>query len=369
MIRVSLAASAALLASQAAFAGGIERTTQSVGIIFETGNYVEFAFTSANPKVSGTGVLVTPGAASGDMAPSYSTAGVAFKMPISDKIDVALIFDQPFGADVAYPFSPYYAGSAGPSTATLDSSALTGVVKYKFNDSFSVFGGIRHQSMTAQVSIPFIGGYTATGSKSYNFGYLVGAAYERPEIALRVALTYNSSINHSLKTTETSVLAPLGVSSPTKIETPQSVNLEFQTGIAKNTLVFGSVRWAEWSKFSIDPAHYAALTGGASLVSYADDVFTYKLGVGHRLNENWAIAASATYEKANGGVKSNLSPTDGKRAVGVGVTYTLDNMKIQAGISKIWIGDATTSLLGLAPAGNFTDNSALGFGMKIGFSF
>ncbi len=138
--------------------------------------------------------------------------------------------------------------------------------------------------------------------------------------------------------------------------------------MAPDTLLFGGVRWVEWSKFDISPAHYAALTGGASLVSYADDVFTYNLGVGRRLNETWSVAASATYEKANGGFASNLGPTDGKTSLGLGVTYSNSPMKVTAGVSYTWIGDATTSVGG-ALAGSFTDNSALAFGMKVGFNF
>jgi len=44
--------------------------------------------------------------------------------------------------------------------------------------------------------------------------------------------------------------------SVTEIKTPQSVNLEFQTGIAKVTLLFGSVRWVDWTAFNIFPADF-----------------------------------------------------------------------------------------------------------------
>ncbi len=371
MKKFLLAAAAGALITTGAIAGGIERTTQSVSPIFEPGKYVEFSFQSVAPDVSGTGVLVTPGADSGDMAGNYGNFGMALKMPVNDMIDVAFIYDQPFGANVSYPLSPYFAGAAGPSTATLRTSAFTGLVRYRFTDNFSALAGVRYQDMNAEISIPFLGGYMATAGRDGALGYVAGVAYERPDIALRVALTYNSAIEHNLPTMEASLAPPsVPLTSDTTIETPQSVNLEFQTGIAKDTLLFGSVRWAEWSKFDISPLHYVTdISGGTPLVSYADDVFTYNLGIGRRLNENWAVAGSVTYEESTGGFKSNLSPTDGKTSIGVGVTYTEGNMKIQSGLSYTWIGDAETRLGLAAPAGSFTDNDALGFGLKVGFYF
>ena len=296
---------------------------------------------------------------------------MALKMPINEKVDVALIYDQPFGANIAYPFlvPPYFAATA---SAELHANALTGVVRYRFSDRISVFGGIRAQTLEGSAAIPFIGGpggYTVSAGRDLSFGYVVGAAYEIPEYALRVALTYNSKISHESSTTETSGI--LGTNtSITSLDMPQSVNLEFQTGIAEGTLVFGSVRWVEWSEFDFSLADYSTLTGGGTLVEFDNDVFTYNLGVARQLNENWAVSGRVTYEKSNGGFASNLGPTDGMTSVALAVTYMQDDMKITAGVSHTWIGDAETELGGSGlPAGVFTDNHATAFGMKIGFNF
>ncbi|MCG6904211.1 MAG: outer membrane protein transport protein [Rhodobacter sp.] len=368
-MKVSLVASAAVLVAHSALAGGVERSTQSVATIFEPGNYIEFSYTTANPQVSGTQVLVFPpsitGSSSGNMADGYGQVGMSVKFAVTEKLDVALIYDNPFGAGVAYAFPTAYFATG--STAALNTTSFTAVGRYRFGDNFSAIAGIRQQRMNASAIIPFIpGGYMGTASSDSGLGYLVGVAYERPDIALRVALTYNSTITHDMPTVETSAL---GVNNPstTSVDTPQSVNLEFQTGIAPKTLLFGSVRWVDWSEFMIAPADYGTIVGGP-LVSFADDTITYSLGVGRQLNEHWAAAFSVTHEPATGGLKSNLAPTDGRSAVGVGVTYRQDNMKLQAGVQHIWIGDATTSVFG-APGGAFTGNSALAFGMKVGFSF
>ena len=347
------------LCTGTAMAGGIDRSGQSVLSVFEKGDYVELSFGSISPDVSGTAVVAAGGATSGDMTGDYFQMGMAVKTNLRDGLDVALIFDQPFGADVDYPTGTgYYAQG---TTAKLKTSALTFVGKYTLPSNISLLAGLRYQTFSAEASVPFIGGYTAVGEGDGGVGYLVGVAYEKPEIALRVALTYNSKIEHSLTTTEFGAAV-----SQTELETPQSVNLEFQSGVAKDTLVFGSIRWVDWSSFTIDPALYPPLS---PLVSYNGDYTTYALGVGRKFSDNWSGAITVGYEKPIGGFSSNLGPNDGQRSIGIGATYTKDNMKITGGVRYVDVGDAQPALPTLAPSANFNDNSAVGFGLKISYSF
>jgi long-chain fatty acid transport protein len=350
------------LCAGSAIAGGIDRSGQSIGAIFEKGDYVELSFGSISPNVSGTAVALAGGATSGDMTGDYFQLGMAVKTNLTDNIDVALIFDQPFGANVDYPAGTgYYAQG---TTAELKTTALTFVGKYTLPSNVSFLAGLRYQTFAAEASVPFVAGYSALGEQDGGVGYLVGVAYEKPEIALRIALTYNSEIKHSLDTSENSLLgASVGT---TPITTPKSVNLEFQSGIAKDTLLFGSIRWVDWSSFIIDPPAYPPTT---PLVSYNGDYTTYTLGVGRKFSENWSAAVTLGYEKPIGGFSSNLGPADGQKSIGIGATYTKDNIKITGGVRYVEIGDAQPQLPGLAPSANFTDNSALGFGLKISYSF
>ena len=357
------------LTTAAAHAGGIDRSGQSVLAIFEKGNYAELSFGRVMPDVSGVAAAGLGGFASGDMAGDYNQIGMAVKTDLGPRLAFALILDQPFGADVSYPVlaappAVYYAAG---STATLKTTALTGVLKYTTESNVSVYGGLRYEEMSAKANVPFVASYKVASDTSGAVGYLVGVAYEKPEIALRVALTYNSKISHDLNTVESSLLTGgLDVASTTSVDSPQSVNLDFQTGIAKDTLLFGSVRWVDWSSFVIDPTNYPP---ASPLVSYDDNTVTYSLGVGRRFNENWAGAISVGYEGKSGGFASNLGPTDGKASITLGATYTKDNLKISGGISYVMIGDAQTTLNGTTAAAEFKDNSAVGVGFRIGYSF
>ncbi|MDU8911544.1 OmpP1/FadL family transporter [Aestuariicoccus sp. MJ-SS9] len=373
------------LTASAVQAGGIDRSGQSIGVIYKPGSYAELSFGSVMPEVSGTQLvnigLSSAGADSGETITPYQQFSGALKHDYSDRFSVALIFDQPFGAGIEYDAGTGY--FAGGASAEFESSALTSVARYKFNDAFSVHGGLRYQRISAEAFIPYITlpagplagtPYDVVGEKDDGWGYLVGAAYERPDIALRVALTYNSKISHSLDINESSALG-LGVSSSTDIDTPESVNLEFQTGIAADTLLFGSVRWVNWSEFDISPAEYKTLTGllagdaGSALVEYESDRISYSLGVGRRFNENWAGSVTVGYEPQNGDFASNLGPVDGYWSLGVGASYTKDNIEISGGVRYVWVGDAETDVGPFAPAASFEDNSAIGVGFKIGVTF
>lgn len=357
---------AALLALTAttATAGGIERTSQSVAPIFEDGNYFEFSFGSVNPSVSGTAV----GQASGNIAEKYNQLAFAYKHQFSDALSVALIYDQPFGADTAYPTGTTYPFTG--ATAELNTQALTALGRYKLDNGFSLHGGLRYQTIDANVSIPILSGYTAVGEKNGAVGYVVGAAYERPDIALRVALTYNSAIDHDISVSETTLALGGPNTTEIRVSTPQSVNLEAQTGIAKDTLLFGGVRWVEWSAFSIAPPDYATVTGGNALLSYASDTITYNLGIGRRFNENWSGSIALSHEKSTSDIFTNLGPVDGRTGITIGARYTKDNMTISGGINYTWLGDTRTVVSPVGPIlSDFSDNTAVGLGFKVGFSF
>lgn len=364
MRKIHAAPLALALLPGVAMAGGVDRSGQPLAPLFEDGSYAEFSFGNVSPDVSGTAL----GASSGDMVGSHLQLGAAYKRDINDRLSYALIFDQPFGADVEYPGGTGYLFQG--ATAELNSNAISAVLRYKFNQNFSVYGGVRLQTMEAEVSIPVFGNYAASGDRDEGFGYLVGAAYERPDIAMRIALTYYSEIDHDLDTVETGGGLPAGLASATSINTPQAVNLDFQTGIAQDTLLFGGVRWVEWSEFNISPAFYTGTLIGAPLVSFADDRFTYTLGVGRKFTENWSGSIAVSYEETLGGFQSNLSPQDGRLGLTIGAKYKQGSMSISGGINVTRVGSAQT-VVNRAPfaTSQFGDNTSVGIGLKIGYHF
>lgn len=361
-------ATTAILAATGAQAGGIDRSGQGLGALFEKGRYLELSFGFVSPTVDGTDVAAQP---TGDVVGSYSQLSFSYKADINDKLSYAINLDQPFGADVQYgPTSPVLGGTL----AQAHTIALTGILRYKVSDAFSVHGGLRMQRAGGDIRLQGLAygplsNYNVNLANDWAPGYLVGIAFEKPEIALRVALTYNSKISHGFDTIERVGTTQVAPASVTDVDLPQSVNLDFQTGVAKDTLVFGQIRWADWSEFAIDPAWFTPRAGGG-LVSLEDSV-TYTLGVGRRFNENWAGSFSLSYEpKGTDPLVSPLAPTDGRYGATIGVVYTKDNMKVTGGINYTWLGDAQpeTGTPDTARA-NMIDNNSLGVGVKVGWSF
>ncbi len=335
MTHISKLALAISLTATAAHAGGVDRSGQDIGFIFEKGGYVALSYGSVKPTVK-----ATPNAY-GDIANDYTSTSLAFKMDVNDKLSLGLVMDQPYGADVAYPILDV--------AAVLNTSAITAMARYKLNDAFSVHGGLSYTSIDGSFNPPTGAplGFAVTINRSTDTGYVLGAAWEKPEIAARVALTYFSGSD---------LVDPLSASS---FNAPQAVNLDFQTGVAANTLVFGSVRWADWSNTVITVA-------GSDIVTYDNDSLTYSLGVGRKFTDNWSAAVTLGYEAAHGGIASALAPTDGSSSIGLGVSYTMDNIKISGGVRYVMLGDATTAGL---PVNVWSDNTATAAGIKIAYTF
>lgn len=284
------------------------------------------------------------------------------------------MIDEPVGADVAYP-APHFSTGGYPfglSTAELNSHQITIAGRYEINDRISVYGGLRAAQIdgTIFVSTPTFS-YSLNAESDTGYGYMAGAAYEIPDIAFRVALTYFSEIDVSLTGAQGvagPAITPPATTIPAAFEVtlPDSVLLEAQTGVAEGTLVFGSIRWVDWSEFDITPGAYP-VPGGA-LVAYDNDTYTFTLGGARRLSEDLAVLASVSYEADQGGFSSNLGPTDGRFGISVGARYTLDQWELSGGLNYTWVGSADTDL-GAPLTATFRDNYAVGASVRVGYRF
>lgn len=365
---------AAVLAATvgAAQAGGIDRSNQNLGNLFEPGRQIELSLGQVSPSVSGTDLPLGPlpgGGSTGNVAADFGQVGLSYKADINDRLSFAIMFDQPFGADVRYgPGSV----NLGGTRAYAKSGALTGILRYKFNENFSVHAGVRGQRSFGQIDLRGaaygpLNGYSIRLDGHVGYSYLVGVAYERPDIALRVALTYNGAIEHAFETVETlgAAVVSRGV---TDVRTPQSINLDFQTGIAKDTLLFGQIRWVDWQQFQIDPTFLVAVTGEGLIE--IDNTTTYTLGVGRRFSDTWSGSVAVSYEDDIDPLISPLGPTDGRLGVTLAAVYTKGPVKVTTGINYSRLGD-TTAEIGTPDQAraDFRDNDSVGVGVRIAYTF
>ena len=282
-----------------------------------------------------------------------TSLSLGVKADITERWSAALLVEQPWGVDVDYPAGAFaYAGTS----AEVHSLGLTALARYRLGERFSLHGGLRATRFGSDVGLDGpafapLSGYAWSGDDDWGVGWVAGGAYEIPQIALRVALTYGSEADLELDSTESFPgaigLPPLD--GTTDVTLPQSLNLDFQTGVAADTLLYGSVRWVNWKDWTVAPPGLAAVTGGEPLVRFQADAFTYKLGLGRQFTDAISAAVEVAHETGRGEDMTALDPYDGYTAVSVGGTYAMPSgLELTGGISYGFLGDAETDVQGRA---------------------
>ncbi|MDM1486548.1 OmpP1/FadL family transporter [Acinetobacter towneri] len=355
-----------------ALAAGLDRSGQSIAAFLQPGNYAEAGISVLDPTVKGKDLLKNNVS---DMAEDYYFPTAAIKIQATEQISVGLLYDQPFGADAMYSLEPnmFTKGKEG-TKVEVETHNLTALIGYQPTENWNFYAGPVWQTVEADINLrgaayQGLSGYNIKVHEEEAFGWLAGFAYQIPEIALKAAVTYRSEIKHKANSIETHELNSLvNVASQLDATTPQSVNVDFQTGIAANTLAFANIRWVHWDQFAVAPKFLKSVSGN-NLIDYSDDQWSATVGVGRKFNSQWSGSASVGYDSGAGNPVTTLGPTEGYWSVGLGGQYSpAENYFIQAGVKYFWLGDATART-GTTNVGEFEDNYALGYGLKIGYRF
>ncbi len=368
-----------LIPTTSTFAAGLDRSGQSISAFLQSGNYAEAGISVLDPDVQGTSsVKGFEGERISDIAEDYYFPTAAIKIQATDKISLGLLYDQPFGADSQYATDSTTFGFGGQGTAVeVKTNNITALIGYQPNENWNFYAGPVYQTVDAKVSLrgaayggpAAVGGYDISLKEEEAYGWLAGFAYSIPEIALKAAVTYRSEIKHEVETLETFGLGTaVFPSSITDITTPQSVNLDLQTGIAQDTLAFANIRWVHWDQFAVTPDVLKAKSNN-NLIDYSDDQWSATVGLGRKFNAKWSGTAAIGWDSGAGNPVTTLGPTEGYWSVGLGGQYSpAENYFIAGGVKYFWLGDAQAQTGGKV-AGNFEDNTAIGYGMKIGYRF
>ncbi len=377
---INMAVLGSILGASMAHAGGWDRSGQDTSIILKEGNLLEISSASVSPKVTGT--YTGTSVSTGDGVPNYNLTSLAFRSDVSDDIAFAVIQDTPFGAEVDWVDGTRLL-SFRDINAKVESSAITALVSYDV-ENLTIYGGLKSQSFKAQAANPFVGllsdpadttsiigdgtGYSITSEAAdQSIGYVLGGAIEKPEIGMKVSLTYHAKVKHDVSVVET-VGGNVSDAEILSTTTPDSFNLDFQTGVAENTLVYGSVRHVKWTQLELRPDQYALFTGGLSLKTFKTDTTSYSLGVAHKLSDQWLASASYGTESPEGGNGSPLGPTDGYSKMGLGLTYIGQQATVTVGVQQINMGD-TLAVVSETLTASMADNTAIVTAVKVGYKF
>lgn len=262
------------------------------------------------------------------------------------------------------------------TTVDIRTNNLTGLVGVKLgaDKNIQLYGGGVVQRLNGEVHLRGIAYQAATGydariSTDTTTGYVLGASYGIPQIALKGSLTYRSPTKHDSSIAET--FPALGLAGVTHqkfgVTLPESYNLDFQTGVSQTMLLTAKARYVPWTKFSIEPPLYGQ-TAKTAIASYDKDQWSGELGLAKKFTDNLVISGNVGFDGGSGNPASTLGPVNGYYSAGLGARYNLTpEWSLAVGGKYLKFGDATANLPNGQTAGQFADNTGFVAGLKLAY--
>ncbi|EPF6143494.1 transporter [Acinetobacter baumannii] len=398
--------------SNISHASALEQSGQSILPFLENGNYAEANLFAVDASVSGIvndrADLVRDHQSrdTGDIAESTQFYTAAIKLQLTDRLGFGVLYDQPFSADIKYPArsnNSYFDNdiSHEGTSVKADTQNLSLLFGYSPYQHFQIYGGPVYQTVKANVALrgnaytQAFNGYNAKFKQQGEVGWLLGGSYQLPDIALKAAITYRSKIKYQFQVEEDIFGEPLKLveNEKTKLETPASLNIDFQTGISEKSIVYMNLRWVNWKEFETRPPQYGALSEilmkeltngeyiqGFKLDSYQNDQYSATLGIAHQFTEKWSTSTDVSWDSGTGNPASTMGPIKGSWSLGLGVQFNpAKNYFITGSLKYFWLGDTKTEdgtyylpIEGIKPyaeQANFKNNHAIAYGLKFGYWF
>ncbi|AEV38896.1 membrane protein involved in aromatic hydrocarbon degradation [Pseudovibrio sp. FO-BEG1] len=346
----------------AAFAGGW--STEGIAdydllfadgkFVFETqATYADRNVDFKNAKTNQTGQSeVTTDSSADDIAPNIAVFSGAVKVELLDNLDLYARLNQPYliREQPGFDWNGRYA--IGETNA--DALGFDAMLSYKHEVSegnfVRVFGGLRSVTVDYEQLSKTDGSRLSLGDldtdikvdSERQYGYRIGAAFEKPEIALRAMIAYESAID--LKLDGALNIQHLGsYDSVAKATLPQSIEAKIQTGIAPKWLATLGVKWTDWSvlnELAVDVAAPTPTPAAPQLAAVPSrvvrglgysDGWIVEAGIGHQLTEKLSVGSSVTWDKGIGG------PYSDTYSLSLGGSYDLaDNVKFTLGGRAIY---------------------------------
>lgn len=319
-------------------AGGFTRGEADTDILYETGPFS--IHTGAVYVAPQRGFETISGATGtdGDFTDSYWIPSLAAKVSIGERLACAFTYTQPFGADATYGAQAQLAaarnGNTPYSSKSFDTNEYGGTCAVNFEAGkgrLHLLGGVFMQDFSYTAVSPISGTLKLEDDSAW--GYRLGIGYDITEYALRVQLMYRSKVDHtadegSFDFRNTGRILPANGYGTL----PQSLKLSVQTGVAPGWLVYGSVKWTDWSV--LQALNYTITGIGARQDIYNwKDGWTIQAGVGHAFTDTVSGTINLTYDTGvdSGadiatdtwtlGLGTSIKAAGGEFRLGGGITY------------------------------------------------
>ena len=394
-----LATSALIVSGSLALAGGFELQTLDTSAMYKEGSFGSLSYASINSNLKG------------------KDAGGTKLKTLKDQTLTSLAFKTQVG-DIGLGMATYRSGAiqmSGSSVSTFTGTEMKGnyipsvnaelntmafLANYSFSENFSVIGGVKNNQLNSFNLTSIYGSYDIS-SKS-NSNYVFGSAYENSAIALRAEIliqpsskisttgTYKSSaiafpedidLNGDGDATDVGVDAIFPGDIPANVpgtvaatlKTPEMITLNFQSGIAADTLITGSIHQAKWKSAQVKvdvTTGNATLDTAAAVSSDFSDSTKYTLGLARKFNDVLSGSISYSTEAGSGSSStSTFSMSNGSKSINLGLQYSFDQANLSFGMSHTMFNDVTVDVNTLTAPIEYKNNTATTVGIKLSTSF
>ena len=390
MLKYYAAVGTLALSTTAVDAGGWETGRLDTGFLYQDGTYVEAQYGSLDYSVNGTTQANQKHEMAKDqkrMSLSGKFAAGGFDIGLTSFGSGAIQMDgqgaavdttacktalqqytiaaeatPPSVADMLTQANSMGANCSVVPSADVKLNTQALMARYSFNDKYSVIAGVRQSSLRKSSLDTLAAAYSIDAvSKT---GAVYGFAYERPDIALKFEILRSESITIDLVGKAATILDVTGT-----LVIPEATTINFQTGIAENTLLIASAHRVNWT--GSDVKLNVAASPSLNQASDFSNTTSYSLGLGRKLNEATSASLTYSWEKGTNPGGASTSPftmSNGSETLSAGVQHKIGSITISGGISYTKAGDVdVTHSSGLTAS--YADNSVTAVGIKFGYNF
>ncbi len=329
ILKLVTAALAISAAATAANAGGFSRGTADTELLYEDGNFnIRAGVTVVSPQRKYSSYGLNPNFVGYDAYQPFAIPSAAIKLNLTDDLRCAGTYTQAYGGSQKWPV-PFGASAKRSESFVIGESGLTCGYKFDIGKGRAwILGGVFHEAFDYDLSAA--GGALNVNLSSNDIGFRIGAAYEIPEIFLRVQGMYRSGTQHDATGFGNGTLPASGDG-----ELPQSFELKMRSGIAPGWLAFVDVKWTDWSVTDrINLRVPLAGVNTANIYNWKDG-WTVTAGVGHAFTEKLSGAAQLTWDR---GVGTGWDLSSDTWTLGVGASYKPDmggELRVGTGLSYL----------------------------------
>ena len=390
MLKYYAAVGTLALSTTAVDAGGWETGRLDTGFLYQDGTYVEASYGSLDYSVNGTTQanqkhemakdqkrmslsgkfaaggfdigLTSFGSGAIQMDGQGAAVDITACKTALQQYTIAAEAKPPSVADMLTQANSMGANCSVVPSADVKLNTQALMARYSFNDKYSVIAGVRQSSLRKSSLDTLAAAYSIDAvSKT---GAVYGFAYERPDIALKFEILRSESITIDLVGKAATSLDVTGT-----LVIPEATTINFQTGIAENTLLIASAHRVNWigSDVKLNVADSLSLNQASDF----SNTTSYSLGLGRKLNEATSASLTYSWEKGTNPGGASTSPftmSNGSETLSAGVQHKIGSITISGGISYTKAGDVdVTHSSGLTAS--YADNSVTAVGIKFGYNF